>query len=173
MSNGLIANVPRLKGRENYREWAFAITHFLTLDKLTEALEGTETNADKIAQAKSKLVLSIDSSLFIHIESATTAKELWDKLAKLYADTAFSRRITLLRRLISSRRDDFEDMQLYVNSVIDTAQKLTASGLKVGDDWIGCLLLAGLPTPQYTPMIMAIEHSGIEITSDSIKMKLG
>lgn len=90
----------------------------------------------------------------------------------MYADTGVSRRITLLRRLISARLDDFDCMNEYVNFVIDTAHKLNGSGLKIGDDWIGSLLLAGLSTPKYTPMIMAIEHSGIEISSDAIKTKL-
>ena len=39
------------------------------------------------------------------------------------------------------------------------------------DEWIGCLMLAGLPE-KYFPMIMAIEHSGIAITSDVVKTKL-
>lgn len=36
---------------------------------------------------------------------------------------------------------------------------------------IGALLLSGLPE-EYRPMIMAIENSGIAITSDSIKLRL-
>lgn len=187
MSNNLIASVPRLKGRENYREWAFAMKHFLALDKLdtfvievenAAATESTSTTATVAAlastkeqEAKSKLVLSIDPSLYMHIESAVKAKDIWNKLAAMYADTGVSRRITLLRRLISARLEDYDSMELYVNFVIDTAHKLNASGLKIGDDWVGSLLLAGLPS-RFQPMIMGIEHSGIEITSDNIKTKL-
>lgn len=107
----------------------------------------------------------------MHIESAEKARDIWTKLAAMYADTGVSRRITLLRRLISARLEDFNGMELYVNYIIDTAHKLNASGLKIGDDWVGSLLLAGLPT-RFQPMIMGIEHSGIEITSDNIKTKL-
>ncbi|KAH1021759.1 hypothetical protein HUJ04_011243 [Dendroctonus ponderosae] len=39
------------------------------------------------------------------------------------------------------------------------------------DEWVGFLLLAGL-LDRYSPMIMAIEHSGIDISADSTKSKL-
>lgn len=42
---------------------------------------------------------------------------------------------------------------------------------KIDKGWIGSLLLAGLPE-KFMPVIMAIEHSGINITRDSIKTKL-
>lgn len=44
-------------------------------------------------------------------------------------------------------------------------------GFTVSDEWIGTLLLAGLPD-EYRPMIMGIENSGIPITADSIKTKI-
>ncbi|GBP63981.1 Retrovirus-related Pol polyprotein from transposon TNT 1-94 [Eumeta japonica] len=52
-----------------------------------------------------------------------------------------------------------------------TAHKLRNIGFKVDDEWLGTLLLAGLPD-EYKPMIMAIESSGVAITTDSIKTKL-
>jgi hypothetical protein len=48
---------------------------------------------------------------------------------------------------------------------------LNSLKLTVSDEWIGCILLAGLPE-MYKPMIMGIESSGIKITADSIKTKI-
>jgi len=59
----------------------------------------------------------------------------------------------------------------YVNLVITTAHKLTNIGFEVSDEWIGTLLLAGLPD-FYKSMIMGLESSGIRITGDTIKTKL-
>ncbi|KAG5879896.1 hypothetical protein JTB14_010414 [Gonioctena quinquepunctata] len=59
----------------------------------------------------------------------------------------------------------------YVNQIVETGQKLRGTGFKIDDEWIGSLLLAGL-SEKFSPMIMAIEHSGIAITTDSIKTKL-
>ncbi|CAF4944212.1 unnamed protein product [Pieris macdunnoughi] len=63
-----------------------------------------------------------------------------------------------------------EDMA-YVTQIVETGQKLSGTGFKISDEWIGCLLLAGL-TEKFMPMIMAIEHSGIQITTDAIRTKL-
>ncbi|CAH2087742.1 unnamed protein product [Euphydryas editha] len=62
-------------------------------------------------------------------------------------------------------------MTSYVTQIIETSQKLNGTGFNINDEWVGCLLLAGL-SEKYSPMIMAIEHSGIKITADAIKTKL-
>ncbi|KAG5879147.1 hypothetical protein JTB14_033352 [Gonioctena quinquepunctata] len=55
--------------------------------------------------------------------------------------------------------------------MVETAQRLRVTGFKIDYEWVGSLLLAGL-SEKYNPMTMAIEHSGIEIMTDSIKKRL-
>lgn len=50
---------------------------------------------------KAKLILTIDSLLYVHIKTVKTTKELCDKLKSLFDDSGFTRKISLLRRLIS------------------------------------------------------------------------
>lgn len=171
MAVNYLANVQKLLGRENYEEWAFAMQNLLLLDGYSNCLDGSETDEEKKQKAKAKLVLSIDPSLFVHIKDATTAEDLWKKLRDLYADTGFTRKINLLRTLISLRLESCDSMDHYVNQVIETAQRLRKTGFNIDDEWIGSLLLAGLPE-RFSPMIMAIEHSGIKVDTDSIKNKL-
>lgn len=171
MSSSLIASVPKLRGRENYEEWAFAAENFLLLESLQSCVNGTETDAEKITQARAKLILTVDTSLYIHIKETKTAAELWNKLKSLFADNGFARRISLLRTLISTRLEDCQNMAAYVNQVVETSQRLQSTGFKIDDEWVGSLLLAGL-SDKYSPMIMAIEHSGMKITADAIKTKL-
>lgn len=171
MASNYLSTVPKLKGRENYADWAFAVENLLVLDGLSTCISGTEQNAEQIGKAKAKLILSMDPSLFVHIKAATTAKEVWDKLKALFDDSGFTRKIGLLRSLISIRLENCDSMGLYVNQLVDTAQKLQSTGFKIDDEWIGSLLLAGL-SEKYSPMIMAIEHSGIVISTDAIKSKL-
>lgn len=108
------------------------------------------------------------ASLFVHVREVTTAKELWEKLQSLYSDSCFARKIGLLRSLISLRLENCDSMESYVNQVIETAQKLCRTSFKIDDEWIGSLLLVGLPK-KISPMIMAIEHSEFDIETDSIK----
>lgn len=172
-SNAFLTNVPKLRGRENYHEWAFAAENLLVLEGTADfiKLESAPDAAAEDAKARAKLILTIDPSLYVHIKGASSTKNLWQKLQTMFDDSGFSRRITLLRNLISIRLDNCESMTNYVTQIMDTAQKLSGTGFSVNDEWIGCLMLAGLPE-KYFPMIMAIEHSGIAITGDVVKTKL-
>ncbi|KAG5896252.1 hypothetical protein JTB14_011370 [Gonioctena quinquepunctata] len=104
MTSNLIASVPKLKVRENYDDWAFAVENYLILDGLKGCIDGTEADAVKVSQAKAKLILTIDPSLYVHIKETTTAEELWKKLKGLFDDTGFTRKIGILQSLISLRR---------------------------------------------------------------------
>lgn len=62
-------------------------------------------------------------------------------------------------------------MTNYVTKVVETGQKLSGTGFNISNEWTGSLLLAGLPE-KFAPMIMAIEDSDVNITTDTIKTKL-
>lgn len=172
-NSSFLANVPKLKGRENYHEWAFAAENLLILEGTESFIkqESTKEAAADDAKARAKLVLTIDPSLYVHIKDAKSTKDLWHKLQTMFDDSGFSRRITLLRNLISIRLDNCDSITNYVTQIVETAQKLSGTGFAVSDEWIGSIMLAGLPE-KYFPMIMPIEHSGIAITADVVKTKL-
>ncbi|KAG5875556.1 hypothetical protein JTB14_019505 [Gonioctena quinquepunctata] len=168
MAVNFLSSVPKLKG---YSDWSFAVQNMLVLDDLKTCLDGSQTSETKDEKAKAKLILTIDPSLFVHVKDATSTKDLWTKLQKLFDDKGFCRKIGLLRALISIRLENCDSMECYVTQLIETAQKLKGTGFQIDDSWIGSLLLAGLPE-KYAPMIMAIEHSEIQLMVDSIKTKL-
>lgn len=175
-SNSYLLSIPKLKGRENYSEWAFAVENFLVLEGMLKCIKPDLLDPPTVEPAddeksKAKMVLSIDPALYIHVKELKTSKELWDKLKGMFDDSGFTRRISLLRTLISIRLDNCVSMTSYVNQIIETGQKLNGTGFNISNEWIGSLLLAGL-SEKYAPMIMAIEHSGIQITTDAIKTKL-
>lgn len=62
-------------------------------------------------------------------------------------------------------------MEVYVTEIISTAQRLNEIGFKVDDEWLAIFLLSGL-TDEYLPMIMTMESSGAQLSSDSVKTKL-
>ncbi|KAG5870825.1 hypothetical protein JTB14_015999 [Gonioctena quinquepunctata] len=70
-----------------------------------------------------------------------------------------------------TRLEDCPSVEAYVNEIIQTAYKLNCIDMKVFDEWVGAILLAGLPD-HYKPMIMGIESSGIKVTADAMKTKL-
>jgi hypothetical protein len=62
-------------------------------------------------------------------------------------------------------------MEDFVNQIMSTAQRLRDIKFDISDEWVGTLLLAGLPE-EYRPMIMGLENSGTPITADAINVKL-
>lgn len=117
------------------------------------------------------LSLSVESSIFVHIQSATTAKEIWDTLKRLYEDKGLISKIGLLRQLISIRLDDCAGMQEYVDLITNTSNKLKGIGFNIDNEWMGAILLAGL-TDNYQSLILGIEATDTKIDGDTIISKL-
>ena len=72
---------------------------------------------------------------------------------------------------MTTQLNNCKSVDFYVDTIMTTAHKLNQIGFKVNDEWVGTLLLAGLPD-EYRPMIMGLESSGVPITGDSIKVNL-
>lgn len=168
---------PKLKGREDYQWWKVSAQAILEMDGLWDIVIGKEAETDesKVAimdrKAKARIILMVETVNFVHFQSETTAKGVWDKLKSAFDDTGLMRRVGLLRTLITTKLDECDNMEDFVNKIISTAHKLKGAGMDINDEWIGTLLLAGLSV-RFEPMIMAIENSGIKISSDQIKTKL-
>ncbi|RLU25147.1 hypothetical protein DMN91_003239 [Ooceraea biroi] len=73
--------VEKLKGRENYPSWKFAMQAWLEHDDLWECVTSpNESNSGKVTKAKSRIILSVDPVNYAHIQDCTTAKEVWERL---------------------------------------------------------------------------------------------
>lgn len=172
-----LTNIPALeslKGRENLQSWRFAARAYLECENLWDVVEGTETLDDeklrvRDRKANAKIILLVEPSVYPHIEAATTAKEAWDALQKAFEDSGVTRKVGLLRQLINTRLENCKSIEEYVSSIVSTSQRLSEINFEVGEDWLGALLLAGLPD-SYKPMIMGLENSGIPITGDLVKL---
>lgn len=171
MSNSFLPAIDRLKGQENYDDWKFAVQAYFEHEGLWKSVTGVEESESQLTKAKSKLILLVDPINYVHIKSATTAKDIWNRLSDAFEDSGLTRKVNLLRGLLSTKLIDCSSVEDYVNKIINSAHKLNGVGLTVPEEWIGTILLVGLPD-EYKPMIMALENSGIKITGDSIKTKL-
>lgn len=161
----------RLVGRDNYASWKFAVQAYFELDDLWGCVTGTNTDQIKETKAKSKLILLLDPIIYVHVQNATTCKEVWESLEQAFDDSGLYRRVALLRDLITTTLESSRSVDDYVNKIMSTAHKLRNIKFDIDDEWLGTLMLAGLPEV-YKPMIMGLESSGIKISADSIKSKL-
>lgn len=168
------STIEKLVGRENYNTWKFAVQSYLEHEELWDTIEpeaGYVFDAKKDKKARSKLILLLDPINYVHVQGTTTAKQVWSKLEQVFDDTGLNRKVGLLRDLITTNLENSSSIEDYVNKVMTTAHKLRNINFVVGDEWLGTLLLAGLPEV-YKPMIMAIESSGVSVTADYVKTKL-
>lgn len=173
-------NIVKLTGSDNYHVWKFAVQNLIDYEGLTDALEAVSsltpnvakmTDTAKLAKAKGLLALSVEPSVYAHITSATSALEIWNILKNLYEDRGLSRRITLLRELISIRLEDSDNMNDYIGKIKLTSNKLIGIGFNLTSEWLGAIMLAGL-TEDFRPLIMGIETNNEAITADLITTKL-
>lgn len=168
-------HINKLTGRDNYNSWKFAVKSYLEHEELWSCVDPTTSEKivdnTKDLKAKSKLILLVDPSNYHHIDEAKNAREVWVKLQSAFEDSGLNRKVALLRDLTNTSLDSCTDIDDYLNKLVTTSHKLRNIGFKVDDEWLGTLMLAGLPD-QYKPMIMGLESSGVKISADLIKTKL-
>lgn len=166
--------IEKLKGSDDYQNWKFACKAYLKGEGLWKCIEGDPTavaNEDKMAKAIQKIVMSVDKSFFVHIRDATTPKEMWDKLQEVCEDKGVNNQMRLIKRLINTKLEDFSSTEEYIEQVTSLSQQLTNMGFIVSEEWVGTLLLLGLPD-KYEPMVMGLQASGTPITGIAMRAKL-
>jgi hypothetical protein len=177
MSNNNLPLIEKLRGRENYNTWQFGMKTYLELEGLWSCVDGSDETTPEDAKlkrdikAKSKIILMIETTNYIHVQNVTTAKEVWEKLKTTFHDSGLTRKVNLIRNMITTKLENCDSIESYVNQIMTTSQKLNEIKFEITDEWLATFLLAGL-SEEYKPMIMALENSGIQLTADSVKTKL-
>jgi len=193
-------HIERLTGSSNYQQWAFSIKMLLRLEGLwghvtdspfpasvqistatedvTKSKPSGSSASDSELQlrlrddrALAKICLHIHSDLYPHVSNCETAKEAWDKLATMFASKSLTTQLTVLREIVRTKLADFDSMQNYIAKVLSLSAQLAAMEKSLDDPFVAVLLLNGLDE-SYDPLIMALENSSTEITSDLVKNKL-
>lgn len=163
--------VTKLKGRANYDTWFVAARAYLALEGHWNCVLGEETDSTKNMLACSALLMLIEDYNYSYIQECTMAKDAWDILEAAFKDSGICRRVDMLKHLISLKLNECESMEDYINQMTTTTLKISKSGLKIDDEIIASLMLAGLPD-DYRPMVMAIENSSEKLSTDKIKTRL-
>lgn len=118
--------IEKLTGRDNYATWKFTVKTYLEHEELWNCVattSGEEVDIKRDTKAKSKIILLVDPINYIHIQEATTAREVWDNLAKAFDDNGLTRRVGLLRDLITTTLDGCQNIEDYINRIMTTANK--------------------------------------------------
>lgn len=174
MSGGILGSIEKLKGSENYITWKIAVENLLCYEALDEFITKAELasgDAPKDKKAKSIITLTLDKSILIHIASCKTAKEVWDALKTTYEDLGLTRKLSLVQKITNTKLESSNSMESYVSDIMTAAHSLDELGFKIPDDFLAMFLLAGL-TPNFEPMIIAMESTATKLKSEDVKTKL-
>jgi transposase InsO family protein len=163
-------HIEKLSSAANYHTWAFEIENLLRLKKLLKyTQQDGEVGDEKVEECRAILSLTIDKQLFPLIRRLESPKEIWETLKNRFEEKGLTRKIGLLRSLISTRLDG--DMNVFLNTIMDAANKLSNIGFEISSDWLVAIILAGLDE-SYKPFIMGLEASAAELTPDELAAKL-
>lgn len=173
----LVGNIPmiepKLEGSNNYSTWKFLMKMTLMSMDLWECIISESNNVDvkRNQKALATICLNVKSLCHVHLRNVETAKEAWIKLSEAYEDKGLPRMLNLMRSLIRIDYNDFNNMNEYVSEALTLSQKLADIGSPVDDKYLAVIILSGLPS-EYKPFIMALDGSGVQISTELIKNKL-
>lgn len=166
----------KLKGRENYDLWKVSAKSYLVINGLWSCVS-KEPSADKTEEierdlkALSELTLLLDETMYSYIAGAETTKKAWDKLETSFEDSGLCRKVELLKQLVKLTLAECESVEDYVNRMVTTCLKVGKAGLKIDDELFASLMLAGRPE-EYKSLVMAVENSTKNLSSDAVKTLL-
>lgn len=174
-ATAMVTNTPlsfsKLKGSCNYATWSFAMKMYLIDNELWDCvIKPAEEVLDfqrKDAKARSKICLSLSEHLYPIVMTAETSKDTWNRLREAYADSGLTRRLQLMKKLLSTKLEMFSSIESYINDIRHVQHQLIAIQAGLQDELVGVIMLAGL-NDSYSPMVMAIEHSGTPISADTV-----
>jgi len=119
----------------------------------------------------SKIALLVDPINYVHILSITIGQDTWRNLEKAFQDSGLNRRVLVevgLRNLISTKLEDSQSVEDYVNCIIGTMHKFKGISI-INDEWISVLMLAEFPE-SYKPMMLGLENSVCRLPRIQLKL---
>ena len=160
-SDSLSQIVTEKLDKNNFQAWKFRMTNFLMGKGYWEFITGNEVepvlpNAptqqemqafkawhERARKVMYWLSISISDSMIVHIQDASTPKEAWDTLSKIYSTNTQARKMQLKQELHNVQRESMSinDYHMKVKKIADA---LASIGSPMEDDDLVSMTLNGL-----------------------------
>jgi hypothetical protein len=117
-------------------------------------------------------VLNLKDSQLVHVSSASSAIEVWERLQDyLYEAKGLANRLFLRRKLFTCQMIEGDTMIAHINKVKAMGEQLEAIGAGVSDDDLVMTLLSSLPE-SYGGLIVALESRADDLTPEFVISRL-
>lgn len=176
--------------KKNFLLWRAQLLPYLRSNKLMRFLDGSqpippamvpastsagaelivnptyETWYDQDQQLLGGLLSSMTEEVLADVQSATTAKEAWDSLLRIYASSTRARTVQIRVELANIKKRDLT-AATYFAKVKALAAEMAAAGAPLGDEDIISYLLAGLAT-DYDAFVTSITTRSDRLSLDEV-----
>lgn len=163
----------KLRGIENWADWKMLMEVLLGADDLWDVVE-TEQDQEQLAdkkgevykrdqKARMKILFSLEPAVLRFIRGATTAYQVWSRLAHAFEDKGVYRRAALLRQLFSMRQTS--TLTAYVLEFKDMINKIAETGKPVEDE-VAAVLLLDHVKPEIKGLCQILERTSLTKLED-------
>jgi hypothetical protein len=145
---------------------------WIAVDPCT-APTGTSTDDwKKLDQkAKSTIRLCLSDSIFLNVSEEATAKDLWDKLGKLYQSKSLVNKLFLRKKLYNLRMRDGDSVAEHLNTFNTVVSQLVSVEIKISDEDKCISLLCSLPD-LWDSLVVAIGSNTTSLKFDEVVSSL-
>lgn len=188
MTSTVSATRFELLSKDNYEAWKIHVEALLIKNDLWEyvsgdkpipvVVEGNQASIDARNEwirtdrkAKSEVILAISSTELQHVRGCNTSREVWQKLASVYASKGPARKALLLKQLMLHKMSEGGDVRDHVNKFSDIVDRLGAMDIEVNKDLLSVMLLYSLPD-SYEGFKCAMESRDELLGVEALKVKI-
>ncbi|CAM6097570.1 unnamed protein product [Calypogeia fissa] len=177
-------DVPRFDGTAFYI-WKLRMTTFLAAHSLLGIVNGTlpkptgpSTGPGSVEEWDQRnnialflLTSRIEDSQFSHIMAATTAKDAWDILTKVYQPQDLITQMYLHKQLHAIKMREGDSVIEHIHSFNKLRDELSAAGLEVSDQWAMFMFMGSMPR-SYQPFLTFLTMKTVLSLQEVIKQVL-
>jgi hypothetical protein len=122
-------------------------------------------------KAKSTIRLCLSDSVLLNVSEEATAKDLWDKLGKLYQSKSLVNKLFLRKKLYNLRMRDGDSVAEHLNAFNTVVSQLVSVEIKISDEDKCISLLCSLPD-SWDSLVVAIGSNTTSLKFDEVVSSL-
>ena len=174
-----------LHGAANYNVWHIKMRHILInlglfkyVESMAPPLAADKSNKSAIEiwnekdhKALSTISLHVDASALVYIAGATTSKEAWDTLKRMYEAAGTISIIATHWKLFRTHCPEGANIEEHIHTLCGLCQQLASQGQAMLGSEFSTILLTSLPD-SWDLFVSTIDKSAILDTADPDSSKL-
>jgi hypothetical protein len=122
-------------------------------------------------KAKSTIRLCLSDSVLLNVSEEATAKDLWEKLGKLYQSKSLVNKLFLRKKLYNLRMRDGDSVAEHLNAFNTVVSQLVSVDIKISDEDKCISLLCSLPD-SWDSLVVAISSNTTSLKFEEVVSSL-